>query len=203
MSDVGEVIAIAVSKRPRGEEGEVEEGPGDKKPRMDRARKPRQQAFDEVRIVTVPRYKTSQFSGDEWRISATAQLLYKGVVVKEEVFYGNVESAIMGLPSLYKDASEDLSIQWPTFEEYCDQEGCKEKATTTLKLKKNFCHCGAESDPYEFNKDRNVVRRFCDRHSTRGDCGLEDADRNYEILDGGSQTEPPAEDKSQSAVVFI
>jgi hypothetical protein len=44
----------------------------------DRAQKPDAQAFDEVRIKTVPRYKTSGLSGDEWRISATIQLMLSG-----------------------------------------------------------------------------------------------------------------------------
>ena len=39
--------------------------------------KPDAQAFDAVRITTVPRYKTSGLSGDEWRISAHVELLRK------------------------------------------------------------------------------------------------------------------------------
>ena len=33
--------------------------------------------YDEVRITTVPRYKTSSLSGDEWRTSARIQILRK------------------------------------------------------------------------------------------------------------------------------
>lgn len=36
------------------------------------ALRPDAQAFDEIRIVTVPRYKQSGLSGDEWRIHAEA-----------------------------------------------------------------------------------------------------------------------------------
>ena len=49
-----------------------------------RALKPDAQAFDEVRITTVPRYKMSGLSGDEWRISGKIQLLRKGKVVAEK-----------------------------------------------------------------------------------------------------------------------
>ena len=42
--------------------------------------------YDEVRIVTVPRFKTSGMSGDEWRTSAVAQFLRKGEVVASERF---------------------------------------------------------------------------------------------------------------------
>gem|GEM_PF-6705725 len=41
------------------------------------ALRPDAQAFDEIRIVTVPRYKTSGLSGDEWRISAMIQFFAK------------------------------------------------------------------------------------------------------------------------------
>ena len=46
-----------------------------------RALKPDAQAFDEVRIVTVPRYKRSDLSGDEWRISAEIQFYRNGVLI--------------------------------------------------------------------------------------------------------------------------
>jgi len=49
-----------------------------------RALRPDAQAFDEVRITTVPRYKMSGLSGDEWRISGKIQLLRKGRVVAEK-----------------------------------------------------------------------------------------------------------------------
>ncbi len=46
--------------------------------RVNRALKPDAQAFDEVRIRTVPRWKESGLSGDEWRISATVEFWRKG-----------------------------------------------------------------------------------------------------------------------------
>jgi len=45
---------------------------------------PDRQAYDEVRIITVPRYKNSELSGAEWRISAEVQFLHKGVVIFEK-----------------------------------------------------------------------------------------------------------------------
>lgn len=43
-----------------------------------RALRPDAQACDEIRIYTVPRYKTSGLSGDEWRISAVTEFYRKG-----------------------------------------------------------------------------------------------------------------------------
>lgn len=48
-----------------------------KEPRLNCDLRPDAQAFDEVRIVTVPRYKQSGLSGDEWRISAAIRLYRK------------------------------------------------------------------------------------------------------------------------------
>lgn len=42
--------------------------------------------WDEVRIVTIPRYKMSGLSGDEWRVSARLQILRKGVIFHERSF---------------------------------------------------------------------------------------------------------------------
>lgn len=76
----------------------------------------------------------------------------------------------------------------------CDQEGCAEEATVTLRLKKEFCHQGHESDPDKFHPE-GIIRRFCKRHSRRGDCGLEDADRNYTVLEGEPSAPQPEDVK--------
>lgn len=43
--------------------------------KVSKAYRPDAQAFDEVRITTVPRWKESELSGDEWRISAKMEFL--------------------------------------------------------------------------------------------------------------------------------
>lgn len=165
-----------------------------------RALRPDAQGFDEVRIVTVPRYKTSGMSGDEWRISAKTQFFRKGEMV-HETGYRNVEMACVFASTDYYKAQDDGKAFFGGIGDKCDQEGCAEVATNTLKLKKEFCHQGHESNPYQYDQ-RPLVRKFCDRHSRRGDCGLDDADVNYEVLSGG-QCSPKLEDVSESGCVTV
>lgn len=157
--------------------------------------RPDAQGFDEIRIKTVPRYKTSGLSGNEWRISANIELLRKGRIMHEESFH-DIESAIKFLPMIHARALDDGKGYFATEEDFCDQEGCADKATVFYRLKKRFCvgggNCGQEIKMYG-----EEYRQFCERHSTRGDCGLEDADENYEVT-GGKPKEPEISDKKQS-----
>lgn len=143
--------------------------------------RPDAQAFDEVRIVTVPRYKTSGLSGDEWRISASIQLWRKGKMCVEQGFR-NVETACQFASSVYLSAIDDGKAYFAGDGITCDQEGCAEPATVFLKLKSEYCRDGHKSDPYA-SDERPLIRCFCEKHQTRGDCALEDADENYERID--------------------
>jgi len=142
-----------------------------------RALRPDAQAFDEVRITTVPRYKRSGLSGDEWRISAKIELLRKGRVIVEE-YAGTVQAATAMLPGLFLKAIDDGRAWFAGEGDFCDQEGCSEPATVTYRLRKSYCMEGHPSDPLS-----PLFRRFCQRHAKRGDCGLEDADANYESVE--------------------
>ena len=138
--------------------------------------RPDAQAFDEVRIVTVPRYKQSGLSGDEWRISAEIQYFRKG----EHIFsthYRNVEIACGFAFADYVRGIDEGKAYFAGTGKLCDQEGCAKPATVHYKLKKLFSREGYESVPTQ-----TTMRHFCDEHKTRGDCGLEDADRNYELV---------------------
>lgn len=139
--------------------------------------RPDAQAFDEVRIITVPRFKESELSGDEWRISATIQLLRKGRIIYEQGFR-NVETACGFLYSVYLTAIDDGRAMFGGEDDFCDQEGCSELATITYRKKFNYCREGHRSELHNV-----TIRKFCDRHKHRGDCGLDDADDNYEISD--------------------
>lgn len=147
---------------------------------MRTAMRPDAQAFDEVRLVTVPRFKTSGLSGDEWRISGEIQLYRKGKLIETRAVK-NIEMAMAFAPSVYYGACDDGKAFFAGEEGTCDQEGCGEPATVFYRMKKEFCRSGHESDPYEFNKEP-LVRKFCEKHSHRGDCGLDDADVNYEPI---------------------
>ena len=150
-----------------------------------RAIRPDAQAFDEVRISTVPRFKMSGLSGDEWRISALIQLYRKGKVVHEQV-YRNVETAARFLDYVVAKAIDDGKAYYAGEGNTCDQEGCFNDATVIYKLKKRFCSsCGESREAgYKLIQESIEIRKFCAKHSKRGDCGLDDADRNYELLEG-------------------
>lgn len=141
--------------------------------------------IDEVTFKTIPRYKTSGLSGDEWRVSTMVQLKRKGEVMYERL-YSKMEYAVAHLPWLLKtwieDAEEETQRRWSnriTKDEHtCHQPGCGEPATVYYRLKKEFSREGYEKDLTNYFAE--VRRAFCDKHKTRGDCGLEDSDSNYE-----------------------
>ena len=167
-----------------------------------RAVKPDAQAFDEVRIVTVPRYKTSGLSGDEWRIGSVIQFLRNGEV-KYEQFYTRIDFALAAVAREWNKAIDEGKACFGGEGDICDQEGCKEEAVVTYALKKKFCtQCGEGKDAVTATGQR-YIRRFCAKHAKRGDCALEDADNNYEILEAPEGFDPDAqlnlEDASPSA----
>lgn len=144
-----------------------------------RALRPDAQAFDEVRIVTVPRYKESGLSGDEWRISAKIQFFRKGILCDERTIAHTVEDACAYAAYFHDDAISNGKAFFAGELDTCDQEGCAEKATVTLKIKQGYTRQG---DKRELSSG-GEYRRFCKKHRVRGDCGLEDADRNYEEIE--------------------
>jgi hypothetical protein len=147
-----------------------------------RASRPNQQAFDEVRIVTHPRWKESELSGDEWRISATIEFYLKGQRIGQRI-WRNTETALR-----YGDWSvvDMFESQNPKPNEVdvsslCDQEGCQELATHKFKIKQRFRNDGSVMDRSFLGRDEH--RCFCPRHHFRGDSGLEDGDHNYELIE--------------------
>lgn len=162
--------------------------------------RPDAQAFDEIRIFTVPRYKTSDFSGDEWRISAMVQFIRKGEVL-EEKNYSNVETAVQMLGADYLHAVEGTGY-YAGVEGKCDQEGCNAEPEVFYKVKTHVCkRCGHSGEPI-VKRDCVDVRKFCRVHSKRGDCGLDDADANYELLRGAVE-EPPERMKARARQVCM
>jgi hypothetical protein len=155
--------------------------------------KPDAQAFDEIRITTVPRYKTSYLSGDEWRISAKIEFYRKGELILER-YMSNIETACYHLGSTYSEACNNGNGLFAGEGNFCDQEGCKESATVTYKKKFDYCRLGHK---HEITTPTAKIRKFCARHSTRGNCGLDDADANYELLEGQSSA-PNPKDESPS-----
>ena len=140
--------------------------------------KPDAQAFDKVIIETVPRYKQSGLSGDEWRISASIKFYRKGKLVFEDGC-SNVQYACYLLGAKHIKAIDDGLGYFAGEGNLCDQEGCSSPATVTYRKLKNYCRDGHSEEP-KFNIP---IRMFCDVHKRRGDCGLDDSDSNYEKID--------------------
>ena len=84
---------------------------------------------------------------------------------------------------------------WADFRRLCHQPGCCEPAVSTYRLRKLFNQRGDES-PAETVRHQphkrtvGLVHRFCSQHLRRGDCGLQDADANYEVMDGPARETP-------------
>ncbi len=143
-----------------------------------RERKPDAQAFDEIRIVTVPRYKTSGLSGDEWRISASARFFRKGVQVHEDG-RNTLAGVAKHLAHMLDKATDEGRAYFAGERDVCDQEGCAEKAVVALAMKKERC-CNQTSVCTPVNEAVGIpVRLFCERHRRRGDCDMTDCDANY------------------------
>lgn len=134
------------------------------------------EAFDKIELVVVPRYKTSEMSGDEWRTGIAIKFWFKGYMVHETFFTG-MRAALMMLSSVWLEASSPISDEVRKLEkEFCDQPGCSEKPVHRYLLKRLATNEGW----LEKRGSSQYYRKFCDRHKMRGDCGLEDSDANYE-----------------------
>lgn len=136
--------------------------------------RPDAQAFDEVRIVTVPRFKESGLSGDEWRIHAEAQFYRKGKLIFSEGCR-NVEMACRFLSWWHAQACDDAKGYFAGDGVTCDQEGCSEPATVRYRRLFDYCNGGHKGKV----SDVSLYRHFCERHKERGDCAFDDADANY------------------------
>lgn len=174
--------------------------------RQDRAHYERHhddEIIDRITIEVVPRYKTSGLSGDEWRVSAVIKLWRKGEVMVES-HHGKIADAVSYLPWLLRTWTEggedEVERRWieriRKDEKTCHQPGCSEPATVVYSIKQRFSREGYEENPE--NRYGDARRAFCARHSTRGDCGLEDADRNYAVVTG--ETTPPRPEDEKPAV---
>lgn len=144
---------------------------------MRRDIKPDAQPFDQVIIKTVPRYKESGLSGDEWRISGEIEFWRKGKLIKSSSCR-NVETACYLVGARLLEAIDNGHAMYAGEGDACDQEGCHEPATIIYRKKAHYNNQGHKTEIY----DEAVVRRFCDKHKTRGDCGLDDADSNYAVV---------------------
>lgn len=156
------------------------------------------EGVDEITIRQVPRFKTSRLSGDEWRVHAVVTFKRKGKVVYERPFHRIFEAASF-LPWLLNCELVDNTTHerglFGHYEDECAQPGCEAPSVNHYRLKKVYASQGDGPLPY----DGEEYRAFCEAHSVRGDCGMEDNDKNYELVKGTghktlnpSKVSPPA-----------
>ena len=141
------------------------------------ALRPDAQAFDEVRIVTVPRFKESGLSGDEWRIHAEAQFYRKGKLIFSEGCR-DVKTACGLAFSWYVRGCDDGQAYFAGDGATCDQEGCHEPAVVRYRRRFDYCRDGHKSAV----SDVALYRHFCEQHRERGDAAFDDSDDNYEAV---------------------
>jgi len=148
-----------------------------------RALAPDHQLYDKVVITTQPRYKVSDRSGNEWRISANIEFYKNGAVIATSSA-SSVPDAIGTMQCIVADTFGFESKTYTPINHHeslvCDQEGCDKPYTVLYKqIKTGCCKCGHTRDSL-FDQ----YRAFCDEHSTRGDASLDDSDDNYKLVEG-------------------
>jgi hypothetical protein len=147
---------------------------------------------DELRVSKVYRYKTSFASGDEWRASFGNVSYYRN---GEYIGYPTIRELDTLLWVVVYMVPKEVKINGPLYGigDLCDQTGCCDRYTVTYSMK------DVSQQPHQ-----NGIRKFCNLHSTRGDCSLEDCDDNYIVVDGGDDIEkPPKKYHSPSASIFM
>lgn len=150
--------------------------------RLFHRRLPDWEAFDEIKMRVIPRYKTSGLSGDEWRQHVEIEFFHKGQVVYS-AGSSTMEAAILLLGSHFIQQQEPIPTRVLEVErETCDQPSCREKPVGRYLLKKLTASTGEWLDMNE--QSLHYYRQFCTKHARRGDCSREDCDANYEPMDG-------------------
>lgn len=155
------------------------------------------EAFDRIELEVVPRYKTSGMSGDEWRTSVLVRFYFKGEVVHERS-YSAMKYALMMLGHEWVTKQEPIPSEVIEIEKTrCDQAGCSAEAVAKYVLKKEYSARGELLDSTGLPSWKHY-RQFCQKHCERGDCGMEDQDDNYEVLEGPGPEETTNTEESPS-----
>lgn len=142
--------------------------------------------IDEIHIRTIPRFKTSGLSGDEWRHSIQVIALRKGRLIGEHS-WNKLDWALERLLPWIND--ELLSpIDKPDIsEDRCDQPGCSEPWTVLYRMTKRACGKCGNQEMYAGSEEHPYLRAFCERHAHRGDSDLDDMDSIYEPIMTGKK----------------
>ena len=151
-----------------------------------------------VTISRVPRWKESELSGDEWRYTNQATIAVKDWThggLDTAVTYGRdfadlalkTAAALNELVSYGNQKAAPYSVKELSELRVCFQPGCVNTPTHIYRIIQEWTWHPNQGFRMERASRRGgeeptVVRAFCPEHSHRGDCDLEDADRNYELL---------------------
>lgn len=137
--------------------------------------------YDHIDIQPVERWKESELSGDEWRFSYMVNAYRKGNLLSSKVA-GSFDAALALIPQMGHAGNLAEGEFFPEAYEMtrplCDQPGCESYAVKFYLRMTRYTKQGeklADGHGTEY-------RQFCERHSTRGDCALDDADHNYQEL---------------------
>lgn len=142
---------------------------------------PDDERFDNITVEIVPRWKESELSGDEYRFSYVIKAWRKGEVIVSRSF-SRLDWALKALNYVVFISDDDNHFDreaWDRTKKLCAQPGCAELPTIFYKRLKPYTKSGEELVEHEFRKE---YRQFCDKHKVRGDCALDDADHNYEVI---------------------
>lgn len=81
---------------------------------------------------------------------------------------------------------------------FCQQPGCQKSPSVFYRYKKRQINNHRDDCVIDFEYDFSAQHIwFCDKHSTRGDCGLEDADDNY-LIESGVKSSINEKDRTYS-----
>lgn len=154
-----------------------------------------------IEIACIALYPGLFGSHKEWHGGETLGIVFfrKGIEIYKSTYDGKALPLLHAaghLPWARIHASEN-SVPRVDMNVYCFQPGCAKKAVSTYRLKKEFCREGHEEEPH-----KETLRRFCHRHLRRGDCGLEDSDINYEVVDGPGPDGAREREEDESPAAF-
>jgi hypothetical protein len=140
-----------------------------------------------------PAFRTSH---PDWHDETcySIQFLWKGQPLAEMSDDGKPQPMLHAIGSIaWAKIAARQQVDWKIDDSnVCAQPGCLE-APVSLFRKIDDYHerIGVKTSYY----DGTCYRRFCKKHLRRGDCGLDDADRNYELIEGvGPDGNEPAPD---------
>ena len=151
-------------------------------------------------FIYVWRHSLQQGTGP----TATLVAKRKGHVLCE-IASPNFMDAAMGMYRSIIRANEGMEgVLWRHVTDaeeraHCQQVGCADEPVNVYRLKKILYGEDTERaflpPQYDFE---GQYTWYCPRHATRGDCGIEDADGNLELVEGDGRPRPVKEDESPS-----